>query len=125
MSRSALIRGLAFIVGAAFIIWTSVANGDEEFIIRDLFFWCISFMLPISLLMSILDRGDEFFVGVFILAGISVGVLIDAAMDDASRNLVPFEILFWYILAGPPILVGNAIAWLIGKLKLKQLNHAH
>ena len=124
MTRSAIIRGIAALAGTAFVVSTTISIGDEQFIIRDLFFWGVYFMLPISLLLSLLDRGNEFFVGLFILAGISIGVLIDVAMDGTERNLFPLEIMFWYVLIGPTVLLGSGIAWLIGKLKHNQSNKA-
>jgi hypothetical protein len=65
---------------------------------------------PLAFLGARLSCVSAFVVGMFFLAGIACGVVIDAFTDTKDRNLFPLEIVWWWAVSLIPSALGIAAA---------------
>jgi len=81
--------------------------------------WAFAVLFPVTLVLAALSEKESWVIAFFVVVGVGIGVMIDAATDQASRNLFPFEFLFLCVLLAPAVIAGTTLGWLIRKYRGK------
>jgi hypothetical protein len=112
-SSSALTFGMALLAGMVCPIF--INNISRSFGI-----WGTSRVYVVALIVFLLlglllgyFMKTATFAGVLALAGVAVGVVLDVDLDWSfrgyDRNLWPFEIVIWWIVAPVPMIIGGIL----------------
>lgn len=72
-------------------------------------------LFPVTLALAAFSERESWFVALFVLVGIGIGVMIDAFSDKVDRNLFPIEIMWWSVLLAPAIIAGTTLGWWMRK----------
>jgi hypothetical protein len=72
-------------------------------------------LAPLTALLINLHKKPYILVLILMFIGLSIGVVMDAALGEGSRNLFPFEIAYLCLICSPGVLVGLVTAWKIDK----------
>jgi len=72
-------------------------------------------LFPVTLALAAFSERESWFIALFVLVGIGIGVIVDAFSDKVDRNLFPIEIIWWSVLFAPAVIAGTMLGWLIRK----------
>jgi hypothetical protein len=120
MERVQKVWIVAAVTGALYVTACYRAPGLIDWEPMQHVYLSVGVLLPISFALSLLARRGPFLVGLFLLAGICMGTIVDAFLDVISRNLFPFEIAWWLVLFSPSIILGAVGAWLVQRARHNQ-----
>ena len=74
-------------------------------------------LFPASFVLTFLAKRDVLAVVLFVLVGVAIGTIVNAFTDVKDRNLFPFEIVWWWVLFAPAVLLGVVSGWLTQRLR--------
>lgn len=79
-------------------------------------------LLPATFVLATFSEKESWLIPFFVLIGVGFGVIVDAALDKVSRNLFPFEVVWWAALFAPAVIAGAVLDWLIRKYRRKKIS---
>jgi hypothetical protein len=123
IDRTTAMRLFALITGATYV--TLCYRVPELIQMEPLWHVLLAFavLLPVTFIFAAFSDKDSWVAPFFLVIGVGIGVIADAFSDRVSRNLFPFEFVWWLVLFAPAIVAGISLDWLVRKYKLKSMSN--
>ena len=117
IDKTTTMRLAAMVAG---VVYMTVCYKVPAFIQQGPFWHVLSafaVLSPITFVLAAFSEKESWLIALFVFLGVAIGVIIDAAFDKVSRNLFPFEIVWWAALYAPAVITGVVLDWLVRKYR--------